>query len=174
MPTHGAGELLSTGFVLVAPCPGYPRPHLPRPNPRSVRLSAVAGRLTPVHCIPGSFVPRLPRALSSGRYWQEIKGWEEREGGLSLPCPLPLGWGAWLEPCWRWEPSLLWESPSPLSPASSSPSTFPGSLRRWEGDCFGHCQPLGKNPSFAKFSSKSQWMCLPCPAGPRPPGHLLD
>lgn len=94
--------------------------------------------------------------------------------GYLSPVPSLLGGARGWNLAPRWEPSLLWESLSPLSPASSSPSTFPGSLQRWEGDCFGHCQPLGKNPSFAKFSSKSQWMCLPCPAGPRPPGHLLD
>lgn len=98
MPTHGAGELLSTGFVLVAPCPGYPRPHPPRPNPRcSVRFSAVAGRLTPVHCIPGSFVPRLlcPPAPVGFVQWEVLAG-DQRVGGERRWAISPLSPPSWV------------------------------------------------------------------------------
>lgn len=64
--------------------------------------------------------------------------------GYLSPVPSLVGGARGWNLAQRWEPTLLWESLSPLSPASSSPGTFPGSLQRWEGDCFGHCQPLGK------------------------------
>lgn len=92
-----------------------------------------------------SFVLWLPVGFVQWEAQQEIKGWEEGEVEIVLPCHLPLGCcsssvAAWLEPCLTvgaaspvgapllCEPSNLWEplfsGAPPVSPYSSSHQTL--------------------------------------------------
>lgn len=66
---------------------------------------------------------------------------------------------------------LLWGPPLQLSD-SSNPGTFSGSSQDWGGNYFPLLPIPGKIP-LIKFSSKSQWLCLPFPAGLWLLGDLL-